>query len=149
MKSKEIMVHNLPYNRAIIADVDAKPFPLLFSSMLLGGFLIALSLTAYGIALIALSVMTLAFLPNVVLIEFSEDYLVIYNKVDKRNCTMVYYDEIVFWTYNRGIREDELSIELSDGSVEKINCFSKKKISRIMEIQAPGKEKIVRETGRH
>jgi hypothetical protein len=64
-------------------------------------------------------------MPKVILMEFYSDYLVMYNKADKDNCVLIYYDEIASWHYVWGANRDYLCIELSDGSEEIIEAFSK------------------------
>ncbi|MBR4421358.1 MAG: hypothetical protein IKS69_02380, partial [Erysipelotrichaceae bacterium] len=59
------------------------------------------------------------------LMEFFQDYLVIYNKADKNSCVLIYYDEISSWYYTWSANRDYLYIELENGTVEKIEAFSK------------------------
>ena len=126
MKSKELKTYNLPMDNTLIAQIDAKPTFLFVILICLG----ILSLTfkmdpIYGAIMISFSLIALIYLHKVVLLEFYTDYLVMYNKADKDNCVVVYYDEIASWHYAWGANRDYLCIELSDGNEEIIEAFSK------------------------
>ena len=79
----------------------------------------------YGFILIGFSICALIYMPRVLLMEFYNEYLVVYNKADKNNCVLIYYEDITSWYYSRGASHDYLYIELSDGRLEKIDAFSK------------------------
>ena len=64
-------------------------------------------------------------MPRVVLMEFYYNYMVLYNKANKSNCVLIYYDEVISWSYMRGANRDFLVVELMDGSEELIEGFSK------------------------
>ncbi len=144
MRTKELKVYNLPNNRTINADIDAKPYTLLLGLMGLGVMLMIFNAYIYGASLLLLGLFAIALLPRKILIEFSDNYMVLYNKVDKNDCVIIYYDDIVFWNYQRNVQNDTLTIELLDGSVESINCFDKHRIQRFMFIYAKGKKKVTR-----
>ena len=80
---------------------------------------------AYGVTMIIVSLCAIAYMPRVVLMEFYQDYLVLYNRADKNNCVLIYYDEVSSWYYSWSANRDYLYIELENGNVEKIEAFSK------------------------
>ena len=126
MKSKELKTYNLPEDNPVIAQIDAKPSTLFVILILLGflSFLFNFP-TAYGVILILVSLCGLIYMPRVVLMEFFQEYLVLYNKADKSMCVLVYYEDILSWYYSRGAQHDYLYIELEDGKQERIEAFSR------------------------
>lgn len=126
MKSKELKVHNLPGEDLLISRIDAKPNLIFTLFIILGVMSFFLNISFfYGAALILLSINAMIFMPKVTLIEFFQDYFVIYNKADKNRCVMIYYDEVSSWYYSWSTNRDYLYIELEDGSIERIEAFSK------------------------
>ena len=126
MKSKELKTHNLPADVIPICKIDAKPDWLFVLFILLGIFSFTTQISRfYGITLVLTSLCVILFMPKVRLMEFFQDYLVIYNKADKNSCVLIYYDEISSWYYTWSANRDYLYIELENGTVEKIEAFSK------------------------
>ena len=126
MQTKELKVHNLPYDRKIEQTLDAKPYTLFFILAIIG-LIISFTKngTIIGISLAVLSILALLFLPKRLLIEFSENYLVVYNRASHDECLMIYYEDIVSWNYIKGIAYDELEINLVDGSKANIEAYSR------------------------
>lgn len=126
MKSKELKVHNLPGEDLLISRIDAKPNLIFTLFIILGIMSFFLNISFfYGAALILISINAMIFMPKVTLIEFFQDYFIIYNKADKNRCVMIYYDEVSSWYYSWSTNRDYLYIELEDGSIERIEAFSK------------------------
>ncbi len=126
MKSKELKTYNLPEDNPVIAEIDAKPNFLFWILILMGLFSFLTSFPkVYGIILIGFSLCALIYMPRVVLMEFFQDYLVAFNKADKNNCVLIYYEDIASWHYSRGASRDYLCIELVNGTTEQIEAFSK------------------------
>ena len=126
MKSKELKAYNLPGEDLLISRIDAKPNAIFILFIIFGilSFFINISFF-YGAALILLSINAMIFMPKVTLMEFFQDYFVIYNKADKNRCVMIYYDEVSSWYYSWSTNRDYLYIELEDGTIERIEAFSK------------------------
>lgn len=126
MKSVEIKPYNLPNDRILVSKIDAKP-KYLYGLIIIFGVISVFDDAAriYGIVLICFAAFSLFFMPAVSMIEFYKDYLVLYNKADKNNCFIAYYDEIDTWWYSWSPKRDFLHIELTDGSEIKIEAFSK------------------------
>ena len=126
MKSKELKVYNLPSDDILVSRIDAKP-NMIFSFLIIVGiisFFFDISFF-YGITIISISVFAIIFMPRVTLMDFFQNYLVVYNKANKNTCVMIYYDEIVSWHYSWSTNRDYLYIELEDGTIEKVEAFSK------------------------
>lgn len=126
MKSKELKTYNLPDGNLIKSSINAKPTWLFILMILLG--LVALIMRmplSYSLTLIVVGVVSIVFMPKVTLMEFYDNYFVMYNRADKSSCVLIYYDEVVSWHYSWGPTKDNLFIELENGTTEKINVFSK------------------------
>ncbi len=126
MKSKELKTYNLPEDSVLVAQIDAKPSSLFGVMVTLGFFLLLPSIPKiYGIVLILFSLCLLIYTPRVVLMEFYNDYLVVYNRADKTKCVLIYYEDVLSWYYSRGTSRDYLYIELEEGKQERVEAFSK------------------------
>ncbi len=126
MKSKELKTHNIPVDTPVISQIDAKP-TWAFVVLIAIGFISFLSdiPKIYGSVTITFALIALIYMPRVLLMEFYYDYFVIYNKADKDNCVLIYYDEVDYWFYSWGANHDYLYIVLSDGKQERLEAFSK------------------------
>ena len=126
MKSKELKTYNLPVDNPLIAQIDAKPnflFVILIC-LALASFVVDIP-NIYGVITLTFSLIALIYMPRVVLMEFYNEYLIMYNTADKDNCVLIYYDEITSWYYSWGANRDYLCIELVNGNEERIEAFSK------------------------
>jgi len=126
MRSKELKTYNLPENGSPIAVIDAKPYELIAFVLLIGVLMIMTNFSlSYGVTVIGFAIVCFMFLPRTILIDFYGDYLVLYNKANKEDCALIYYEDVVNWSYQKGKSVDYVLIELEDGTVEKIEAFSK------------------------
>lgn len=144
MKSKAIKSYNLPQDRIVDFRIDAKPYSAIV--VLTGiGFCLSIinNLKVTGFALVSLGIFAVFFLPRRILLEFSSDYVVIYNKANHYDCFMIYYNEIINWLYIKKVYSDELCFELKDGSTIIIECFGPRRTERLLNMYAPGKKKKV------
>lgn len=127
MKSKELKTYNLPSDSFFISEINAKP-TVLFLLITFVGF-VSLFFNSvpkvFSITITIVGFICVCLMPRVVLIEFYNDYMVLYNKADKNTCEIIYYDEVESWYYNRGTTKDYLIINMMDGSSTKIEAFSK------------------------
>lgn len=126
MKSKELKTYNLPAEDVLVSSIDAKPSFLFGLFIIIGIFMYFTSVpTLYSVTLIMASLVLLLFMPKVTLMEFFQDYMIMYNKADKNTCVLIYYDEVSSWHYSWSTNRDYLYVELADGSEERIEAFSK------------------------
>ena len=132
MKSKELKKYNLPEDRILLGLIDAKPNTFLFLFFLIGLALVATTHYTVGAFITGVSTMAFMVLPRRILIEFYENYLVLYNHAGKNDCEMIYYEDVVKWRYNYGISYDELQIILTDNSTHTIDAYSKVEYETLM-----------------
>lgn len=126
MKSKELKYYNLPGDSEILSEINAKPTLVFVGLILLGiiSFFFNVNVV-YGATMIITGIVCIVFMPRVTVMEFYANYLVMHNRADKDTCCMIYYSEVSSWVYKWSAKKDELIIELGDGTVEKIEAFSK------------------------
>ena len=143
MKSKELKVYNLPQDEQATMVIDAKPYNLLIGFVIVGILLVLFKISnLYGVGIIIVGICSIIFLPRTVLIEFFTNYLVLYNMASKDDCCLIYYEDVVSYEYKRGSLKDYLYIELIDGSIKKIEAFSKVLFEAYLNRYFPGKQKI-------
>ena len=142
MKSQSIKVRNLPAADVPVYTVHVKPIATLAVMGLAGIGLLFTGTVAggAGVVLILVSVFSLLMLPDRFLIQFTPDYMVLYNHRNPEECTIVYWDDIVTWQYEYHKGVDVLVLSLVDGSTQTIELYSKRPIERFMNQFAPGKE---------
>lgn len=126
MKSKELKTYNLPNEVAPLSEINAKP-SLLFLLLIIIGIVSAILKfkPIYCITMIVVGLVCLCFMPKITLMEFYSDYFVMYNRADKSKCVLIYNDEVKQWYYSWSAKKDYLVVELEDGTIEKIESFSK------------------------
>lgn len=125
MNSKELKRYNLPEDRYLLAVVDAKPSFILFLIFIIGLVLVVVRQYSVGIVVTLLATISYVALPSRVLMEFYQNYLVLYNHANKNDCEMIYYDEVVKWRYVYGINYDYVELILVDDSTHTIDAFSR------------------------
>lgn len=142
MKSKEIRVRNLPKDDVPFYVSNVKPTSFLIIAMIAGiSFLwIRSYLQVIGVMVIMVSLFSLLMLPDCKLHEIHQDYIVLYNRHDKSECFIIYYEDIVSWHYEWNPSFDQLVISLVDGSVEKQEVYAKYRIEKWLNSLAPGKQ---------
>ncbi len=139
MNSKEIKAYNLPSDRKVIYHMETKPYVVLVIILIIGFLMFAINATL-AIVISATMAYAIILLPSKVIIDFCEEYVILYNRPAKSDCMMIYYDEIVSWSYKKGSVEDELLFELIDGSKERVECFNRYKVRSILNEYASDKE---------
>ena len=145
MKSQKIRVKNLPEKRHVLHKVEVKPtitlYILLFAGLIM--MLMKPYLLMAGLTMVLLSLFCQFVMPDRRLCEFCDDYLVLYNEYDRTRCNMIYYDEIVAWTYERNRNVDKLIVYLVDDTTQTQEMYSKHSIARQMALHAPNKERKI------
>jgi len=142
MKSNKLLVKNIP-QKEVIETLKAKP-----TSFLLALLVLSVTLTFsnnyyrlnIGLILLAISVFSLIILPERIVLAFYQNYMVIYNEVEKEYCNLIYYDEILSYRYVRNKRYDLLIIKTLDEEVYELQCFNKNKVLSFMHDFAKDKE---------
>lgn len=107
--------------------IDAKPTWIFLFATVVGLFLLIFKdLYLYGVILTISALSCGMFFPRTLMMAFYPEYLILYNRADRSDCVLIYYNEVVSWHYTwSAAGKDYLYIELEDGSTEKIEAFSK------------------------
>lgn len=141
MKSKELKSYNLPDHRLYNDCIDAKPIVMLMFIMSVGFMVMFLGLYVQGAAIFIVSAFSILFLPSRRLIEFYDDYMIVYNKARKDECNIIYYDDAKYFEYISSVYMDKVIITLSDDSTQSVSAFSKTKFEKQIGRYIPKKEK--------
>ncbi len=144
MKSQVIKSRNLPKDyKTYEKMINVKPIGLLIVTLISGVLITFLKpyLAMSGISMIVLSLFCLVVMPDKELCRFTKDYLVLFNRHHKDECTLVYWDEIVSWHYEWYKTYDKMVVELIDGSYEIQEMYSLYAIKKEMELHVPNKMK--------
>ncbi len=142
MKSQVIKIRNLPVQEKKPKAVRVKPTGLLLFCAG-AGLAMAIANTAAaatGLVLCVTAMFGITMLPDKKLVEFTPDFLIMYNLRDNDSCTIIYWDEIVQWEYDSHQAYDEMVVYLTDGSTQSQDLFGKYTIIRQMNQYAAGKE---------
>lgn len=142
MKSKILRTANLA-NERICGELRTRPTGFFATLFLIGiSFLLFDRVyQAIGMLMVAFSCFSLFIAQDKVLIQFSEEYLVLHNTMDDEECKLIYWDEIVNWSYLKRTKYDYLVVELIDGTTEKMECFNRIKVENYMKVYAGDKQK--------
>lgn len=125
MKSKQLKSYNLSPDRTYNELLDAKPYGLFVALVVVGIlFLVYLKLTS-GAILITISIFSAIVLPSRRLIEFYDDNMIIYNKASRNDCFNIYYSDVISWTYNQRVTDDDVTFFLKDGTSQSVDAYSK------------------------
>ena len=119
MKSQVIKVRNLPDWTHQPHTIHVKPVAFL-ALMGIAGIALFVSGTPWvgvGLILSISSVFALLMMPDRILIQFTPDYMILYNHRDRDTCTVIYWEDLVNWQYEFHPNYDTLSCFLTDGSV--------------------------------
>ncbi len=144
MKSQVIKSRNLPKDyKTYEKMINVKPIGLLIVTLVSGVLITFLKpyLAMSGISMIVLSLFCLVVMPDKELCRFTKDYLVLFNRHQKDECTLVYWDEVVSWHYEWYKTYDKMVVELIDGSCEIQEMYSIYAIKKEMELHVPNKMK--------
>ncbi|MFV0379934.1 MAG: hypothetical protein ACK5KQ_03820 [Anaerorhabdus sp.] len=143
MKSKVLSVKNIPINDTCIKMVDLKPRGQFIFVLFLAIFVsyIYPSLLMLCIVMFTMSLFCLLFFPNRKIISFYQDYIVLYNQKNRNFCSLVYWDEILYWSYKKNSEKDELIIELVNNQVEVVECYSRRSVVPWLAVYAAEKER--------
>lgn len=144
MKSQRIRSRNLTEEPKEIEDtIQLKP-KMLFAVLLIIGFLLSVFkpyMLITGISIILLSIFALVVMPDGRLCQIRKEYIVLYNNPGTDLVTLVYWDEIVKWSYEWHSSADLLVFELKDGSTETQEMYSRLSVSKALKRHLPDKEK--------
>ena len=142
MKSQMIKTRNLPDWTHQPHMIHVKPVAFL-TLVGLAGIALFVSGTVWvgvGLILSITSVFALLMMPDRILIQFTPDYMILYNHRERETCTVIYWEDLVNWQYEFHPNYDTLSCFLTDGSVQRIDLYAKRPAAKYLNQYAPGKE---------
>lgn len=141
MKSQTIRIKNLPAYSGLEEKVHVKPISLIIGLLIIG---IVVAVTSsnilIGVIIILLALFGLFVMPDKIICEFRDDYLILYNERDKARCNMIYYEDVVSWQYEWYPSIDKLVFNLVDGSTEIQEVYSKYSVKQFLDMHLPHKE---------
>lgn len=143
MKSQVIKTRNIPADVLKSAyAVRVKPWALLLVTLFAGVAILIVKSYMIGLALplVILTLFAILVMPDRVLVQFAPEYMIMYNRKDREECTLVYWEEIVSWAYEYHGSCDYLAVTLTDGSTEMAEMYSRRSIRRYMKLYAKNKE---------
>lgn len=143
MKSQYIKTRNIPETvRKNAYTVRVKPWWLLIILFVVGIVLVAARSYTIGIALpiMILTLFCLLGMPDRILVQFMPEYVLLYNRQNRDECAMIYYDEVVSWQYEYHGSCDLLVFTLTDGTTESVDMYGRYAVSRYMKLYLPHKE---------
>ncbi|NLC96686.1 MAG: hypothetical protein GX675_03860 [Erysipelotrichaceae bacterium] len=146
MKSKTIKQRNIPPYPYIIKSIRVKPTGILML-MIIIGFILLFSnrdFAMIGVLIISISSFSLLVLPDSKIIDYTNEYAIIYNCIDRDECKLIYWDEILSWQYKWHTDKDEMIIEMVDLSLEVIETYKRSTMIPYFKKYAAGKEKANR-----
>ncbi|MBR2808798.1 MAG: hypothetical protein IKE33_01030 [Erysipelotrichaceae bacterium] len=135
MRSKVVRINSIDENK-IMTQIKAKP-ELFLALMFVFSFVILMFNGYLGFALMMITTYCFIFFPERRLIDFCDEYLIIYNDINHEVCYMLYYDEIVSWQYVSTFNADKLVIALINNQVYETDIFNRHRTERIMERFVP------------
>lgn len=143
MRSQYIKTRNIPDTvRKNAHTVRVKPWLTLIGIFVIGVVVVAMHSYTVGIALplMILTLFSLLAMPDRILIQFTPEYMLMYNQHDRSECAMIYYEDVVSWQYEYHRSSDLLVVNLVDGTSQSVDMYGRYAISRFMKMYLPYKE---------
>lgn len=146
MKTQVIKTRNIPPVEGKVHLVRVKPDLYILILMALGvTFMFAKTyMVIVGFIMILLALFAEFLMPDRLLCEFTPQYVVFFNRTDRSECTVIYWEDVVSWKYEWHGFADLLVISLVDGSTETQEMYSRHSCAKWMKMYAAGKEARVR-----
>jgi hypothetical protein len=147
-KNRIIRISNIP-NDKVIYEVKSKPVLSFFVSCAIGVALLFTRFWMFGVFFLLISLYALFFLPNHVMMKFTDRFLVSFIEKNNQECTIIYWNEIVKWTYIVTRQTtDFIYVELNDGDRMNLPVMPQQKVQKLLRKYAEGKEERVIPVGR-
>lgn len=145
MKSSLIKIENVDHSVPVSYTIRLKPLAILIVGFILGiiCFFIGSPFSELGLFLAVLCVFFFVVLPDRVLLQFTDKSVRLYSKDTPGEVRLLYYDEIVTYTYQFSRKEDVLLFRMVDGSGYQIEVFGRRKLMKILEEKLPYKNSEV------
>ena len=142
MRSQTIRTRNLPENNGLEEKVHVKPITILSLMLVIGIVLAVLKpfLLFPGILITLMALFALFIMPDRVICEFRDEYVILYNERKKTRCNMIYYEDVVSWQYEWYPTVDKLVFNLVDGTSQILEVYSKASVRDYLDDHLPHKE---------
>lgn len=137
LKSKKMMVRNLPKDGILRDKVTNKPYPILVSLFVIS-LLLLKSLPLVAVVILCLS-LYLLFSKERRLIEFYDDYVIFFTDLNNEECYILYTDEILDWRIESCRKLLSLQVTLINNKVVTLSCGSKHKLLKYFKQNIPNK----------
>ena len=147
-KNRIIRISNIP-NDKVVYEVKSKPVLSFLVSCAIGIALLFTRFWMFGTFFLLISLYALFFLPNHVMMKFTERFLISFNDKNDQECTIIYWNEIVKWTYIVTRQNtDFIYVELIDGDCMNLPVMPQQKAQKLLRKYAEGKEEKITPVGR-
>lgn len=142
MKTQIIKTRNIPNINGKKHTIHVKPDYLILLLLALGvAFMFSKTyMIIIGFVMILLALFAEFIMPDRNLCTFTNDFVVLFNRSNNDECTLVYWDEVVSWKYEWHGYSDLLIFSLIDGTSQSQEMYSKLSCIRWLELYAAGKE---------
>lgn len=142
MRSQVIKIKNIPQQEPPVHYIRVKPVTALSVMLGIGAGLLFTGTVwqVIGMSMIMFALFCLLLLPDRVLVVFNPKFMILNNCIDRSECMMIYWDEIVNWQYEWHPANDNLTITMVDGSMQIIELYSKRRVAKYLNMYAPNKE---------
>lgn len=143
MKSKTLKVRNIPAGRLVFFRMNVKPTEYLSALLVVMIMFLFMNAPFPTIGLIGSTVLCFALVatPDRTLLDMNEEFMTFYSPKDVSECAILYWDEILNWQYVKHRQCDHLKIELINGDVHDSEVYYDKRLIRLLNLYAAGKEK--------
>ena len=147
-KNRIIRISNIP-NDKVIYEVKSKPVLSFLVSCAIGIALLFTRFWMFGLFFLLISLYALFFLPNHIMMKFTDRFLISFNEKNDQECTIIYWNEIVKWTYIVTRQStDFIYVELIDGDCMNLPVMPQQKVQKLLRKYAEGKEEKNTPVGR-
>ncbi|MBP3400009.1 MAG: hypothetical protein J6K75_09650 [Erysipelotrichaceae bacterium] len=143
MKSKTLKIRNIPTGNPAFFRMNVKPIEYLTAILIVSIVFLFCDAPLPTVGLILCTVICFALVatPDRTLLEINELFIVFYSPKDSTECSILYWDEILTWQYQKQRQCDHLKIELINGDVYDSEVYHDMRLIRLLQTYAAGKEK--------
>lgn len=143
MKSKTLKIRNIPTEYLVFFRMNVKPTEYLTAILIVSIIFLFCDapLPTIGTILCTVICFALVATPDRTLLEMNEAFMTFYSPKDPSECTILYWDEILTWQYQKKRQCDHLKVELINGDVYDSEVYNSLRLIKLLQAYAPGKEK--------
>lgn len=128
--TNNFLISNLPKNEKPAYSIYFKPTKSILICFIVGIIMFIFDfIPLIGILISIFSALIFFITPNYLIFQAYKTFFVIYNKNDKINCQLIYWNDVKEWAYKSGNNGmDSLIIKTNDNNIHVINLYSPAKI---------------------